>query len=140
MVGNAFYGRADAAVINPFAILGELPSFFAEPQRFWDFYRRLVSGGDAETLAEALHRAFDGTGEDVFVAVLNELTIGGADYTPLDHFGLGKASVEDNARIDALGQIVLLEDQERSKWNRELIKSMFFNKEVGLINFNFALL
>lgn len=105
VVGNAFYGRADGEVINPFAILGELPSFFAEPQRFWDFYRRLVAGGDAETLAEALHRAFDGTDEDVFVAVLNELTVGGADYTPLDHFGLGKASVEDNARIDALGQI-----------------------------------
>lgn len=27
------------------------------------------------------------------------------------------------SRIDALGQIVLLEDQDRSKWNRELIKS-----------------
>ncbi|MCA9538344.1 MAG: alkaline phosphatase family protein [Myxococcales bacterium] len=103
VVDNAFWGRAEAAMINPFQVLTDLPSFFAEPARFWALYDRLLSG-DAETLAQATHRAL---GPDAFVAVLNEIAIGGADYTTLDHFGVHKAGVEDYERIDALGGIMV---------------------------------
>lgn len=105
VVGNSFFGRAEQATITPFEVLTDLPSFFAEPQRLYDLYDRIFSG-DAETVSAAMHRALDG---ETFTAVLNELTIGGADYTPLDHFGIGrsKASVGDSERVDTLGQLMV---------------------------------
>ncbi len=105
VVGNSILDRAAQATINPFAVLTELQAYFAEPQRLYDLVDRMFTG-DAETVSQALHRALDG---ETFTAVLNELTIGGADYTPLDHFGIGrrKASVGDSERVDALGQLMV---------------------------------
>lgn len=105
VVSNGFFGRAEQATINPFAVLSDLPAFFAEPQRLYDLYDRMLAD-DAETISQAMHRALDG---ETFTAVLNELTIGGADYTPLHHFGIAhrKAAVGDSERIDALGQLMV---------------------------------
>lgn len=99
VVSNTFYSRADATVINPFAVLTDIASFLADPDNLWTLYDRMMTG-DAETMSEALHR----TRPDAYAAVLNELTVGGADYTPLDHFGVGsKASLQETRAVDTLG-------------------------------------
>ncbi len=104
VVDNAFYGRLEGEVINPFSVLQDLPSYFAEPERFYALYARIVSG-DVETVSEAVHRAL---GPDAFTAVFNEITIGGADYDPLHFFGVvPKATLGETDAADNLGELML---------------------------------
>ncbi len=80
VLGNAFWGRAEAAPINPFVIADDPQAALADPSIVWDFYERAVHP-EAETLSQAVHRAF---GPEAFAVVINEIAIGGADLTTFD--------------------------------------------------------
>ena len=103
-VANAFYQREHHSVLNPFSLLTEIEEVLADPSKAIELYERGVAPG-VETLAEATHRAL---GASAFVAVINEIAVGGADYTSMDYL-LGKppvpppgASLEKYLLADAL--------------------------------------
>jgi len=80
-VANAFYDRDGGAVVNPFSLITDLADILEDPQQAYDLYETAVADG-TETLAQAVHRAF---GDDHFVVVINEIAVGGADYTTIDY-------------------------------------------------------
>ncbi len=121
VVGNAFWGRAERALVNPFSILADPTAVLADPASLWTLYDRMINDG-VETLAQATHRALGAydpaTGEGAFTAVFNEVALGGADWTTLDHFGVGADKADPSqARIaDQLAVVqatALLRDTDR---------------------------
>ena len=110
-VANAFFRRSEQADLNPYAFMDDLASVLADPTVVITLYEKAVAPG-IETLAQAAHRAFGAwdpaKGTGAFVAVLNEIAIGGADYTTVDFMqgssvsGLPTADVETYKLADAL--------------------------------------
>ena len=94
-VANAFYQRPERSVLNPFSLLTEIESILEDPQKAWDLYNAATAPG-VETLADAIHRAF---GPEYFTVVINEIAVGGADYTTVDYL-TGQPVVLPNAAVD----------------------------------------
>lgn len=121
IVANAFFKRESQSILNPFSLLTKIDELFDDPTAAYALYESAVAEG-TETLAQATHRAFGDfdperhrKGEDAgaFVAVFNELAIGGADYTTLDYFTTGPwlptASVETYKVADGLAVLQVQE-------------------------------
>ena len=91
IISNAFYRRSAKKDINPFALLDDVQATIADPMKAVAIYEEALAGG-FQTLAQAAHARFGDwdplTGEGAFVAVINELPIGGADWTTV-HLLLG---------------------------------------------------
>lgn len=91
IVSNAFYRRGTKKDINPFSLLDDVQATIADPMKAVALYEEAIMGG-FQTLAQAAHARFGAfdplTGEGAFVAVINELPIGGADWTTV-HLLLG---------------------------------------------------
>lgn len=118
VVGNSFWGRAERAEVNPFSILADPTTALTNPEALWALYERMIAGEGVETLSDAVHRAFGPydpeTGAGAYTAVFNEVTLGGADWTTLDHFGAGdeklgaqKASLSEYQLADRLALVQL---------------------------------
>ena len=93
-VANAFFGREDQENVKPFSLVSDVRDTMANPEKAIAIYERGVAPG-VETLAQAAHRAlgeFDPeTKEGAFVAVFNEIAIGGADFTTIDFLNVSEA-------------------------------------------------
>lgn len=91
IISNAFYRRSAKKDINPFALLDDVQATLADPLKAVALYEEALMDG-FQTLAQAAHARFGdfdpATGEGAFVAVINELPIGGADWTTV-HLLLG---------------------------------------------------
>ncbi|MCA9545909.1 MAG: alkaline phosphatase family protein, partial [Myxococcales bacterium] len=118
VVGNSFWGRAERAEVNPFSILADPTTALTNPEALWALYERMIAGEGVETLSDAVHRTFGPydpeTGAGAYTAVFNEVTLGGADWTTLDHFGAGdgklgaqKASLSEYQLADRLALVQL---------------------------------
>ncbi|MEE2758030.1 MAG: alkaline phosphatase family protein [Myxococcota bacterium] len=119
VLSNRFYGRAEQRAITPFDLLDNLPYFIQNPREALSLYDRLVKP-EAENLAQAIHRSFGEYDPDTrtgaFVAVINELTFKGADFTTLGFFGDGgvRKKLFEYRAADAIAMTqleVLLTDQ-----------------------------
>jgi hypothetical protein len=101
-LANAFYRREDQQPVNPFSLISDIADTMANPQKAFDVYERGVAPG-IETLAQAAHRALGAydpeTGEGAFVAVFNEIAIGGADFTTIDYLNASDSMPEGNSSI-----------------------------------------
>ena len=86
ILSNSYYRRSSQTVINPFSLLDDIQATIADPMKAVAIYESAIAPG-FETLGQAAHRglgAFDPvTGQGAFVAVINELSIGGADWTTI---------------------------------------------------------
>jgi hypothetical protein len=119
ILGNAFFRRKTQETINPFALLDDPLATISNPDMVVEFYNKAVAAG-VETLAQAAHRALGDynpeTGTGAYVAVLNEIAIGGADYTTVDYLkamqGASKPSASDLGKYtvaDTLAQTQVVE-------------------------------
>ncbi|MEZ4464375.1 MAG: alkaline phosphatase family protein [bacterium] len=108
VVSNAFYSRRLGRPLNPFALIADPGAFLMDPAGARAFYDDAVAP-DVETLAQAAHRALGqwdaATGQGAYVAVINELAIGGADWSTLDFLGAGKASLDQYRVADNLAVV-----------------------------------
>jgi len=120
VLSNQFYGRDEQRAITPFDLLDNLPYFIQNPSEALTLYDRLVTP-EAENLAQAMHRAFgeydQETRTGAYVAVINELTFKGADFTTLGFFGGGgvQKKLFEYRAADAIAMTqieVLLEDRQ----------------------------
>lgn len=108
ILGNAFYGRAERQVINPYDLINDPAYFILHPEEITALYERAVST-DFETLAQAAHRGIgpwdEETGEGAYTVVINEVSIGGADRTTFDSIGGAKAGIEQYRLADELAVV-----------------------------------
>ena len=114
VMDNAFFTRSDQSVLNPADLFSNLNYYLEHPEEVIALYEQIMAPG-VENLAAAAHRAFGPynplTGEGAFVAVVNELTFLGADFSTLDlvgdQKGLGQYRAADNVAayqvVDLLG-------------------------------------
>ncbi|MBT9560777.1 MAG: alkaline phosphatase family protein [Myxococcales bacterium] len=88
ILANAYFMRDTQTTLNPFSLLSDPAAILADPEQAYAMYESAVAEG-FETLAQAAHRAFGAfdpaKGTGAFVAVLNEIAVGGADYDTLDY-------------------------------------------------------
>jgi phosphonoacetate hydrolase len=126
VVANAFFRRSTQETLNPFSLIADPVALIENPDALVDFYNKAMAPG-IETMAMAAHRGlgpYDAdAGTGAFVAVINEIAIGGADYTTVDYIkGLNGGQKPSTAGVDkysladtlAVVQIVdLLADETR---------------------------
>jgi len=121
IVANAFYRRQTGETLNPFSLISDPVALVQNPGRMRVFYEAAISS-DVETLAMAAHRAlgpYDAqSGEGAFVAVINEIAIGGADYTTVDFLeglnggqkpsrdGVNKYSIADQLAVTQVVELL----------------------------------
>jgi len=79
-VNNSVYDREAELLFGPDYVINHIEDFIQDPSLLFDLYYHFYNE-DVETIFEAVHRSF---GEEAFTASINELTVEGADYTPLD--------------------------------------------------------
>ncbi|HIA01007.1 MAG TPA: hypothetical protein EYN66_03730 [Myxococcales bacterium] len=109
VLSNAFFRRKSQEHINPFALLSDPTLILENPDLVLEMYDKMVVS-DVENLAQAAHRAFGDWNPDdqsgAFVAVLNEITIKGADWTTLDFV----AGTPPGNPMAAIAEYKLLDD------------------------------
>ena len=93
MIANDFFRREVGLPLSPYSLISDISATLADPSKALELYDSAVDP-TAETIAMAAHRslgAFDfQTGEGAFVAVINEMALGGADFTTIDYLLGGK--------------------------------------------------
>lgn len=102
LISNAFWGRAEQAVISPYALLQD-PDLLTDSERLWALYNRFSIEG-IETLADAVHRSM---GPEATAAVINEITVAGADWSTVDHFFGATKALDRYQTADRLAMVQL---------------------------------